>query len=93
MLDRLPLAPSAREAAQALDKDALEWATGGGEDYELLLTCDPAAVDSIRIGLYDATGTTLTVIGRVEQAHAGLTYVDARGEAVAMRRGYQHFDG
>src|SRR5437867_10642820 len=47
MLDRLPMAPAAREAARALGKDPLEWATGGGEDYELLLTCEPGTADSL----------------------------------------------
>jgi len=93
MLDLLPVAPAAREAAQALGKDSLEWATGGGEDYELLLTCEPGAADSLARGLAGATGTALTVIGRIERAEAAVTYVDARGEPVALRTGYQHFDG
>jgi len=92
-LDRLPLAPATREAARALDMDPLEWATGGGEDYELLLTCDPAAIDVLDAGLRHATGTALTVIGRVEEASAGLTYVDDRGRTVTIRAGYQHFHG
>jgi thiamine-monophosphate kinase len=93
MLDLLPVAPAAREAARALGKDPLEWATGGGEDYELLLTCEPGATDALTRGLLDATGTTLTVIGRIERPEAKVTYVDARGEPVALRTGFQHFDG
>src|SRR5206468_3683638 len=40
-LDLLPIAPAVREAAEALGKDPVDWAVSGGEDYELLLTCDP----------------------------------------------------
>ena len=57
-LDRLPVDPAARAVAGALDADALSWATSGGEDFELLLTCDPAAVDALRDGLRRATGTS-----------------------------------
>ncbi len=92
-LDRLPVAPAAVEAARALGKESLEWATGGGEDYELLLTCEPGAADLLAQGLLAATGTTLTVIGRIERPEAAVTYVDVRGEPVALRSGYQHFDG
>ncbi|PWU22275.1 MAG: thiamine-phosphate kinase [Candidatus Rokuibacteriota bacterium] len=92
-LDRLPVAPAVREVARALGKDALTWCTGGGEDYELLATCDPDAVDALRAGLKAATGTALTVIGEVEDARTGLAYVDACGERVLMPGGYEHFHG
>jgi thiamine-monophosphate kinase len=93
MVDRLPVAPAAREAARALSRAAIEWATGGGEDYELLLTCDPAAVALLRTGLRAATGTALSVIGTMDTVTGGVTYVNARGEPVAMATGYQHFHG
>ncbi|HET8578757.1 MAG TPA: thiamine-phosphate kinase, partial [Methylomirabilota bacterium] len=44
MLDRLPVAAETRAAAAAAGADALRWAVAGGEDYELLLTCDPSVV-------------------------------------------------
>lgn len=93
MLDRLPVAGATREAARALGKEALEWAAGGGEDYELLLTCDPGVVGALAEGLRGVTGTTLTVIGQIERPEAAVTYLDARGEPVALRAGYEHFDG
>jgi len=94
MVDRLPVAPAAQEAARALRHAAIEWATGGGEDYELLFTCDPAAVTLLGTGLLAATGTGLSVIGTMETAAGGgVTYVNARGEPVAMATGYQHFHG
>jgi thiamine-monophosphate kinase len=92
-LDRLPVDPAAREIARALDADALAWATSGGEDFELLLTCDPAAVDALRDGLVRATGTTLTAVGEIAALESGLTFLDAGGLPVAMRAGYEHFSG
>ena len=92
-LEAVPVASATGEAARALGVDALTWATGGGEDYELLLTCDPGSAAALTRGLLAATGTVLTVIGRVEVGEATVTYLDAHGESIVMRSGYQHFDG
>jgi thiamine-monophosphate kinase len=93
MLDSLPVALATREAARALGKDPLEWAAGGGEDYELLFTCEAGVVDSLAEELLRASGTAITVIGRIDHSDAAVTYVDARGETVALGSGYQHFRG
>jgi len=92
-LDRLPVDPAAREVAAALDADALAWATSGGEDFELLLTCDPAAVTALRDDLGKSTGTALTVIGEIEELGTGPRFLDAGGLPVSMRAGYEHFNG
>jgi thiamine monophosphate kinase len=65
----------------------------GGEDYELLLTCDPAEADHLIAGLVEATGTALTVIGRVEEAAGEVVFVDAGGAPVSVRGGFEHFHG
>jgi thiamine-monophosphate kinase len=95
-LDRLPVDPAAREVAGALGADALSWATSGGEDFELLLTCERASVDALRDGLGRATGTALTVVGEIEAFNAleaGVTFLGAGGLRVPMPAGYEHFSG
>ena len=95
-LDRLPVDPAAREVAGALGADALSWATSGGEDFELLLTCERASVDALRDGLGRATGTALTVVGEIEDFNAleaGVTFLGAGGLRVAIPAGYEHFSG
>jgi len=92
-LDRLPVDPDAREVAGALGADALTWATSGGEDFELLLTCERASVDALRDGLRRATGTALTVVGEIEAVAAGVTFLDAAGEPVTVAPGYEHLSG
>jgi len=92
-LDRVPVDPSAREVAGALGASPLSWATSGGEDFELLLTCPAASVDALRDGLRRATGTTLTVVGEIEALETGVTFHDAAGETVAVGPGYEHFRG
>ena len=92
-LERLPLSPAVREAARAFGRDPLDWATGGGEDYELLLTCEPAAASGLAAGLLSATGTPLTVIGEITAGAPEMTWVGPAGEPVAIRAGYEHFRG
>ncbi|MGH7316103.1 MAG: thiamine-phosphate kinase, partial [Candidatus Rokuibacteriota bacterium] len=92
-LDRVPVSGAAGDAARALGHDAREWAVSGGEDYELLLTCDPAAADDLIAALATATGTPLTVIGRIEGSAGEIAFVDAEGAPVATRGGYEHFHG
>jgi thiamine-monophosphate kinase len=91
--EHIPVAAAAREAAHALGADAREWSVSGGEDYELLLTCDPAEADHLIAGLLEATGTPLTVIGRIEGSAGETVFVDAEGVPVAVRGGFEHFRG
>jgi thiamine-monophosphate kinase len=69
----LPLAEGVAEVASALNRDPLELAVSGGEDYELL-----AALPAERVGRaaeeVGAVGPALTVIGEV------------RGDGVEIRR-------
>jgi thiamine-monophosphate kinase len=92
-LDHVPVAPAVLAAARALGTNALDWAVGGGEDYELLLTCETGAVDRLAAGLAAATGTPLTVIGRIEGEAGRVVFVDVDDAPVAVRSGYEHFHG
>jgi thiamine-monophosphate kinase len=89
-LDRLPMASSTLAVARMLDEDPLAWATGGGEDYELLLTCSPSAFEHLRWGLGEATGTTLTMIGETV-GEPGLAFLDAKGRRRESAPGWEHF--
>jgi thiamine-monophosphate kinase len=90
-LGRIPVQASVRTVARALDRDALAWATGGGEDYELLLTASPDVFDRLADGLARAIGTTLTAVGRMTRDAEGIQYLDADGRAVSVRPGFEHF--
>jgi len=86
----IPIAPGVRAVADAYGADALAWATGGGEDYELLVVCAADAFGAIARGLRASTGTDLTRIGTIE-AEPGTRFVGVDGRAVSVRAGYQHF--
>lgn len=68
----------------------IRYATTGGEDYELLLTVDPAAFDNIAKALYEATGTTLTAIGTITDTET-LAWLDNGVHSDIEIRGFEHF--
>jgi thiamine-monophosphate kinase len=90
-LARLPLDGAARAVAAAVGVDPLAWATGGGEDYELLVTCQPGALARLADGLAATTGAPLTGIGEIAPAGDGVRYTDAGGREVAVAPGFEHF--
>jgi thiamine-monophosphate kinase len=89
-VDRLPIDAATRAVAAALGADATAWATGGGEDYELLLACAPEALPRLQRGLREACGTALTPIGEVVAGPAAARWT-AGGREVAVARGFEHF--
>lgn len=90
-LERLPISSAVRSVAAALGRDPIELAVTGGEDYELLATVDPAAIQGLAQGFQTATGTPLALIGEVVEADAGIRFLNARGEAVSPGEGFEHF--
>jgi thiamine-monophosphate kinase len=85
--DTLPIAPGVAAIAAAADRDALELAASGGEDYELFAALPPSAVAAAQQALA-ALGTPLTVIGQVESAGTAGPRAELRrrgGEALRSR--------
>jgi thiamine-monophosphate kinase len=89
-LDTLPISAGTRRVATMVDHDVRAWATGGGEDYELLVVSAAEAFPRIATGLADATGTVLTRIGTIERGPS-VRFVDAAGREVDVARGFEHF--
>ncbi|HJZ36522.1 MAG TPA: thiamine-phosphate kinase [Solirubrobacterales bacterium] len=91
--DALPIAKGVAAIAVAADRDPLELATSGGEDYELFAALPPDAVAVAREALA-ALGTPLTVIGQVESAGTAGPRAELRrrgGEALPSR-GFDQLD-
>ena len=91
-VERLPVADATRMVAEALEVDAAAWATGGGEDYELLVVCKPTALARLREGLAETTSTVLTAVGEIV-AGSGIRWLDGRGQPVVVAAGFEHFRG
>jgi thiamine-monophosphate kinase len=86
-LEALPVAAGVEAVAEAAGIDPLHLAAGGGDDYELLFTADPAKRDAIESAAREA-GTYVRWLGRVG-AGAGVTLVGAGGEPVELV-GFEH---
>jgi len=76
--DRLPISPELRALGRLLDRDPLEWALRGGEDYELLVVVPPTAEAAV-LDAIAATGLAAAVIGEVRPSEEGLTIALADG--------------
>jgi thiamine-monophosphate kinase len=85
--DALPIAPGVAAIAAATERDPLELAASGGEDYELFAALPPDVVAGAQRALA-ALGTPLTVIGQVESAGGAAPRAELRrrgGEALQSR--------
>jgi thiamine-monophosphate kinase len=78
--DRLPIDLDTRELAAKSHLDPFRWAWNGGEDYELLFTCEPK----------DAAVAPGTLIGEVTEERVVLVERGGTREKV-VRGGYDHF--
>jgi thiamine-monophosphate kinase len=89
-LSSVPVSIGLLRLAEVLPCDPLELALSGGEDYELVATIDPAAVDDARTRLLDRFGAALTDIGEI--TGSGFVGVDASGaEHPLEAKGWDHF--
>ena len=88
--DRIPVDPACRAFASGIGKTALEMATAGGEDYELLLTCPPDAVARLAAAVQERTGTPLTAIGEMVEEQE-VVFLDSAGRPIFPGSGFDHF--
>jgi len=85
-----PLSKPLRAYATARRRAPLDYALGGGEDFELLITLPPRFLS--RAQRLAAKDVPLTVIGRITPARRGLVVIDAAGRRHPLPRvGYEHF--
>jgi thiamine-monophosphate kinase len=86
----IPIANELHELAGALTIDPLELALSGGEDYELLATIDPAAVEPARARLEERFGVALTDVGEITGQGFVLVHADG-SERPLEPKGWDHF--
>lgn len=90
-LDRVPLGPALEKASSFLGNDPLEYALGGGEDYELLFTLKPVGQEKLK-ELAHEFQVPLNIIGEITPPEEGIKYLDKEGEERNFsRKGYTHF--
>jgi thiamine-monophosphate kinase len=83
-IERVPVEPAVKSA---FGKRALELALSGGEDYELLFTATPEAIER----LSKAASVPVTAIGKIT-AGTGIALVDKEGNPFKLKKaGWEHF--
>ncbi len=87
----LPIDPATRELAALYQKDPLDYALYGGEDFELLLSCRPERVTAVQKAVAACCTTPVTRIGSVVPAAEGIAIVRAGKKLPLHPGGYNHF--
>jgi len=80
-LDAAPRREGVDDVARLCDRDPVEFAATGGEDYELIVTAPADVIERAR----DELETPITVIGRIE-AGLGSAVFRVAGSAVSLDR-------
>lgn len=87
--------PSLEKAAKILQRPLHHWMLSGGEDYQLLLTASPSAVDSLQ-ALAGENGFSLTAVGKMVEGE-GVRLVEPGRKSDADKgkdisyQGFDHF--
>lgn len=90
--EAVPITRGVEQVALSLTRSALDFALGGGEDYELVFTAPEKSVEAIASTVQNETGTVVSVIGEITPAVEGIVFLDKAGRGVDIAaRGYEHF--
>jgi thiamine-monophosphate kinase len=87
--EKLPVSRELRDASDLIDKNAVELAASGGEDFELLMVVDEGDVARVITAVELGTGTTLTEIGEITDGPVEIAYPD--GTRKPLTGGWEHF--
>ncbi|HWR41820.1 thiamine-phosphate kinase [Sporomusa sp.] len=86
---QIPLAPEVTEAADKFNKQAIDYALFGGEDFQLVFTMEPGKYEALLAAYPDLA---VVRVGEVVDSSEGVTLVDEAGQAQKLEaRGFNHF--
>ncbi len=92
-MEKVPISPAASHVADVTGIDADLLVLRGGEDYQLLFTVRPEAVESVLTGLEQETGTSAVIIGEIRGGPAAIL-VERAGQPIDLPDGaFDHFSG
>lgn len=87
--DKLPISEELHIASARLDADPVSLAAGGGEDYELLLTCAKKDAEAV-ISAIKSTGSSADIIGEIVDG-SGIVLVSSDGTEQPIPSSWKHF--
>jgi thiamine-monophosphate kinase len=88
--DRIPLLPEVLDCARQANRDPLDWALYGGEDYQLVGTLDADQAETVA-SLFANRKIPFTVIGSVEAKGRDVVLVREGERQNLPKGGYNHF--
>jgi thiamine-monophosphate kinase len=88
--DLLPISQACRAIAEIQNRNPLDWALSGGEDYELLLCIAPEHAEVVQNAI-EKTGTPCTIIGRVVPRESAPVMLKAQEKREPIFGGFAHF--
>lgn len=88
----LPISPQTRALAGLFGADPLDWAVAGGEDFELLFTCDPDEVERLAgLAAEASPGLAVSRVGLITQGGGVRLNLSDGGARDITLSGYDHF--
>lgn len=88
----IPLSPYVRSVADVLNKNPYDFALFGGEDYELLFTCQQDKFQYLKGLVYENCNTPITCIGQILDKSELITIDDLDNNTIPLfAKGYNHF--
>jgi thiamine-monophosphate kinase len=91
-MSKIPISGNVYQVAEHIGKTPHDLALYGGEDFELLFTCQPDKVSLLAEDILKHCGTPLATVGRIVETSHSMTVEDASGGIAPLEpRGYDHF--
>jgi len=89
---RIPTSPALRHLAEQIGIPAWALALRGGEDYELCFTAPAAHAEDLAVAIQTATGTPVSIVGRILPPEEGRNLVRPDGHQIPLTaEGWRHF--
>ena len=90
-IPKVPVAPELTPLAEVMSIDPMDLALSGGEDYELLVTVRPGALEEAAAKVRDRFGTALTEIGEIRLGDQVIAIDGDGSERPLAPKGWDHF--
>jgi thiamine-monophosphate kinase len=90
--EKIPVSENLRNAALALGRDFHDFFLGASDDYELVITCPPRHVDSLRAVIAEQGPVPVTEVGRITGATREITLLLPDGKRCPLKpASWDHF--
>jgi thiamine-monophosphate kinase len=90
--DKIPIHEATRKVTELANKNPLDFALQGGEDYELVFTMPPDAALDVKAEVEENLHLPISIIGEIVPKEQGITILHSDGTTETLTKfGYNHF--